>query len=137
MCFAHLLLNGAIRAANCESSLWQHYEMANETEQSHLKKTPIEIIQEVPCSREKNDGSSRPSLSIHSKQKLDFACMMACNNTYRGIESDLRKMRTPSVLAPASPGSRNGDDDLAAPVAGTAAVAGAHLHLVLLSFLQV
>ena len=44
--------------------------------------------------REK-DGRGRPP--VHSKQKLDFACLMmtADNNTYRGIISDLQDMQTP------------------------------------------
>ena len=55
----------------------------------------IEVILENPCPRPENDNRGRPP--IHSKAKLDFACllMMVDNNTYRGIESDLRDMRTP------------------------------------------
>ena len=55
----------------------------------------IKIIQEMPCPREKKSDVGRPP--IHSKAKLDFACllMMADNNTYRGVVSNLRNMRTP------------------------------------------
>ena len=74
---------------------WQYYELAKEIESSHLKRVLIEAILENPCPRPENDNRGRPP--IHSKDKLDFACllMMADNNTYRGIESDLRDMRTP------------------------------------------
>ena len=103
-------------------------------EQSHLKKTLADIIREIPCPREKNGGRGRPP--VHSKQKLDLAClMMTGNNTYCGIESNLRKMLAPSVLAPVSSGSRNGNCHPIAPVAGGAIVAGAHLHRVLFSLL--
>ena len=49
----------------------------------------MDVIREIPCPREKKYGRGRPP--IHSKPKLDFACllMMADNNTYRGIVSDL------------------------------------------------
>ena len=49
----------------------------------------IEVILENPCLGQDDCNRSRPL--IHSKQKLDFACllMMANNKTHRGIESDL------------------------------------------------
>ena len=74
---------------------WQYYELAKEGESPHLKRVLIEVVLENPCPRPENDNRGRPP--IHSKDKLDFACllMMADNNTYRGIESDLRDMRTP------------------------------------------
>ena len=60
-----------------------------------MKETLIDLIREIPCPREKKDDRGRPP--VHSKQKLDFAClmMMADNNTYRGIKSDLQDMQTP------------------------------------------
>ena len=60
-----------------------------------MKETLIDVIREIPCPREKKDDRGRPP--VHSKQKLDFAClmMMADNNTYRGIKSDLQDMQTP------------------------------------------
>ena len=74
---------------------WQYCELAKEAESPHLKRVPIEAILEDPCPRPENDNRGRPP--IHSKAKLDFACllMMADNRTYRGIESDLRDVRTP------------------------------------------
>ena len=55
----------------------------------------IEIIRENPCPRRENGSRGRPT--VHSREKLDFACllMVADSNTYRGVESDLRGMRTP------------------------------------------
>ena len=73
---------------------WKYYEMAIRLEQSHMIKMLIKIIQEMPCPREKKSDVGRPP--IHSKAKLDFAClllMMADNNTYRGVVSNLRNMR--------------------------------------------
>ena len=80
---------------NRRERYWQYYELAKEIEASHLKRTLIEVIRENPCPRQEDCSRGRPP--IHSKQKLDFACllMMADNRTYRGIESDLRDMRTP------------------------------------------
>ena len=80
---------------NRREGYWQYYELAKEIEASHLKRTLIEVIRENPCPRQEDCSRGRPP--IHSKQKLDFACllMMADNRTCRGIESDLRDMRTP------------------------------------------
>ena len=80
---------------NRRKGYWQYYEKANESEQSHMKETLIDLIREIPCPREKKDDRGRPP--VHSKQKLDFAClmMMADNNTYRGIKSDLQDVQTP------------------------------------------
>ena len=59
-----------------------------------MRSTLAEVIRENPCPRHKSSNRGRPP--IHSKDKLDFACflMMANNNTYRGIESDLRDLKT-------------------------------------------
>ena len=80
---------------NRREGYWQYYELAKEVEAPSLKRTLIEIIRENPCPRRENGNRGRPP--VHSKEKLDFACllMMAGNNTYRGVESDLRGMRTP------------------------------------------
>ena len=74
---------------------WQYYELAKEGEAPSLKRALIEIIRENPCPRRENGNRGRPP--VHSREKLDFACllMMADNNAYRGVESDLRGMRTP------------------------------------------
>ena len=80
---------------NRRERYWQYYELANEVEASHLRRTLIEMIRENPCPRPENGNRGRPR--IHSKDKMDFACllMMSYNNTFRRIESDLRDMRTP------------------------------------------
>ena len=80
---------------NRREGYWQYYELAKEVEAPSLKRELIEIIRENPCPRRENGNRGRPP--VHSKEKLDFACllMMAGNNTYRGVESDLRGMRTP------------------------------------------
>ena len=74
---------------------WQYCELAKEAESPRLKRVLTEAILENPCPRPENDNRGRPP--IHSKAKLDFACllMMADNNACRGIESDLRDVRTP------------------------------------------
>ena len=80
---------------NRRKGYWQHYEKANESEQAHMKETLIGLIREIPCPRERKNCRGRPP--VHSKQKLDFACllMMADNSTYRGIESDRHDMQVP------------------------------------------
>ena len=89
------LPHAAMSEHNRREGYWQYYELAKEVEAPSLKRTLIEIIRENPCPRRENGNRGRPP--VHSKEKLDFACllMMADNNTYRGIESDLRGMRTP------------------------------------------
>ena len=74
---------------------WQYYELAKTTEASHLTKTLIDVILMNPHLSHKKSKRGRPP--VHSKQKLDFArlLMMADNNTYRGIESDLHTINTP------------------------------------------
>ena len=80
---------------NRRERYWQYYELAREAKASHMRKTLIGVVRDMPCPRPDVGGRGRPP--IHSKEKMDFACllMMADNNTYRGIESDLREMRTP------------------------------------------
>ena len=60
-----------------------------------MRKTLTGVVRDMSCLLPDGGGRGRPL--IHSKEKMDFACllMMADNNTYRGIESDLREMRTP------------------------------------------
>ena len=89
------LPHAAMGEHNRREGYWQYYELAKEVETSHLKRTLIEVIRENPYPRQENGNRGRPP--VHSKEKLDFACllMMADNNTYRGVESDLRGMRTP------------------------------------------
>ena len=89
------LPHAAMSEHNRREGYWQYYELAKEVEAPSLKRTLIEIIRENPCPRRENGNRGRPP--VHSKEKLDFACllMMAGNNTYRGVESDLRGMRTP------------------------------------------
>ena len=79
---------------NRRKGYWQYYETAKETEQSHLKETLIDIIQEIPCPREKKAAGAGPD-SFQAEAGLCLLLMMADNNTYRGIESDLRYMQTP------------------------------------------
>ena len=45
---------------NRREGYWQYYETAKEVEQSHLKEMLIDIIQEIPCPREKKDGGAGP-----------------------------------------------------------------------------
>ena len=80
---------------NRREKYWQYYELAKEVEASHLKRMLIGMILENPCPRPESGNRGRPP--IHSKEKMDFArlLMMADNKTCRGIESDLRDMRTP------------------------------------------
>ena len=60
-----------------------------------MKSTLIEVIRDNPCPRSKDSNRGRPP--IHSKGKLDFACllMIARQKTYRGMKSNMRDMRTP------------------------------------------
>ena len=89
------LPHAAMSEHNRREGYWQYYELAKEIEAPSLKRELIEIIRENPCPRRENGNRGRPS--VHSREKLDFVCllMMADNNTYRGVESDLRGMRTP------------------------------------------
>ena len=80
---------------NRRPDYWKYYERAQESERVHVKATLIEAIRDDPCPRPK--GSNRGCPPVHSKDKLDFACllMIARQETYRGMESDMRDMRTP------------------------------------------
>ena len=53
---------------------WQYYELAKEVEAPSLKRELIEIIRENPCPRRENGNRGRPP--VHSKEKLDFACLL-------------------------------------------------------------
>ena len=59
---------------NRRERYWQYYELAKEVEASHLKRVLIEAIRENPCPRQEDCSRGRPP--IHSKQKLDFACLL-------------------------------------------------------------
>ena len=85
---------------NRRPDYWKYYELAQESEQAYVKSTLIEAIRDNPCPRPK--GSSRGCPPVHSKQKLDFACllMIARQETCRGMESDMRDMRTPRDSEP-------------------------------------
>ena len=80
---------------NRRPDYWKYYERAQESERVHVKTTLIEAIRDNPCPRPKDSNRDRPT--IHSKDKLDFACllMIARQETYCGMESDMRDMRTP------------------------------------------
>ena len=39
---------------NRRERYWQYYELANEVEASHLRRTLIEMIRENPCPRSEN-----------------------------------------------------------------------------------
>ena len=80
---------------NRRPDYWKYYERAQESGQAYVKSTLIEAIRDNPCPRSK--GSNRGCPPIHSKDKLDFACllMIARQEIYRGMESDMRDMRTP------------------------------------------
>ena len=82
-------------AHNRRPDYWRYYERAQESERVHVKTTLIEAIRDNPCPRSKGSNRGRPP--IHSKDKLDFACllMIARQETHRGMESDMRDMRTP------------------------------------------
>ena len=80
---------------NRREEYWRFYDHAVVAEAGHLRRTLIRLIRESPCPR--SEGSSRGRPPIHSKEKLDFAClwmMMAYNQTYRVTESDLEEIRT-------------------------------------------
>ena len=80
---------------NRRPDYWKYYELAQESERVHVKSTLIEVIRDNPCPRPK--GSNRGCPPVHSKDKLDFACllMIARQETCRSMESDMRDMRTP------------------------------------------
>ena len=80
---------------NRRPDYWKYYELAQESEQAYVKSTLIEVIRDNPCPRPKGSNIGCPP--VHSKDKLDFACllMIAHQETYRGMESDMRDMRTP------------------------------------------
>ena len=85
---------------NRRPDYWKYYELAQESEQAHVKSTLIEAIRDSPCPRPK--GSSRDCPPVHSKDKLDFACllMISRQETCRGMESDMGDMRTPRDSEP-------------------------------------
>ena len=74
---------------------WKFYALVVVAEPAHLRRTLIRLVRERPCPR--SEGSNRGRPPVHSKEKLDFAClwMMVHNQTYRETKSDLGEMRTP------------------------------------------
>ena len=68
---------------NRREEYWRFYDHAVATEPGHLRRTLIRLVWERPCPG--SEGSNRGRPQIHSKEKLDFAClwMMAHNQTYR------------------------------------------------------
>ena len=80
---------------NRREEYWKFYDHAVVAETAHLRRTLIRLIREKSCLR--SEGSNRGRHPIHSKEKLDFAClwMMADNQTYRKTESGMGEMRTP------------------------------------------
>ena len=80
---------------NRREEYWKFYDHAAVAETAHLRRTLIRLVREKPCPR--SEGSNRGRPPIHSKEKLDFAClwMMADNQTYRKTESDMGEMRIP------------------------------------------
>lgn len=80
---------------NRREEYWRFYDHAVVSEAGRLRGTLIRLVWERPCPRP--EGSNRGRPHIHSKEKLDFAClwMMTHNRTYRMTESDLGEMRTP------------------------------------------
>ena len=69
--------------------------MARSIEAPRLQETLIDVIEKNPCPHPARSKRGRPP--VHSKAKLDFAClhMTASNDTYRETESALRTMNTP------------------------------------------
>ena len=80
---------------NRREEYWEFYDHAVVAEAAHLRRTLIQLVREKPCPR--SGGSNRGRPPIHSKEKLDFAClwMMTHNQTYRRTESNMGEMRTP------------------------------------------
>ena len=79
---------------NRRESYWCYYEMAKECDRPHMVNTITQLITKNPCPRKKGSNRGRPL--IHSKEKLDFACllMMADNDTFRNVESNMKIIRT-------------------------------------------
>ena len=68
--------------------------MATECDKSYMINTLTHLIMGNPYPRKKGSNKGRPC--IHSKEKLDFACllMMTDNGTFRNTESYLKVIRT-------------------------------------------
>ena len=58
---------------NRREEYWRFYDHAVVSEASHLRRTLIQLVREKPCPR--LEGSNRGRPQVHSKEKLDFACL--------------------------------------------------------------
>ena len=79
---------------NRREEYWRFYGHVVVAEVAHLKRTLVRLIRERQYPR--SEGCNRGRPPIHSKEKLDIAClwMMAHNQTYCKTESNLGEMRT-------------------------------------------
>ena len=58
---------------NRREEYWEFYNHAVVAETAHLRRTLIRRVREKPCPR--SEGNNRGRSPIHSKEKLDFACL--------------------------------------------------------------
>lgn len=84
---------GAATAHRRREGYWRYYERADAGDASHLTETLARLVRENPHPGRGPPGRGRPP--VHSKAKLDFAClyMMACNHTFREASRRLDGMR--------------------------------------------
>lgn len=72
---------------------WRYYERADAGDMGHLAGTLARLVRENPHPGRVQPGRGRPP--VHSRAKLDFAClyMMACDHTFREASRRLDGMR--------------------------------------------
>ena len=77
---------------NRREGYWKYYESARAREPKFVKETLVELIRENPVPRKR---SNRGHPLIHSKEKMDFACLWLIteNGTFREIECEMESMR--------------------------------------------
>ena len=74
---------------------WKYYHLAHSGEIAFLMEVIAMLIRESPCPRGERSNRGRPP--IHSKDKLDFVCILMIMHvdSYRDAESRLHVTRIP------------------------------------------
>ena len=92
---------------------WKFYDRAAVAETARLRRTLIRPVRERPCPRQ--GGSNRGRPPVHSKEKLDFAClwMMADNRNVLqdriGHGGDAHPVGRRACARPRHPGQAHAD----------------------------
>ena len=75
---------------------WKSYEPARANDESNLVAATLDLIKKHPAPRTAKE-SRRGRPPVHSKDKLDFACLMMMHRhfVYRDMEDYMRRVQHP------------------------------------------